>query len=61
VSDDLAVRRAANERKSMLLRAYKSEVTDWCHFELAIELACEKTGASDAEMRSIACDPGVWT
>lgn len=44
-----------------LLQAYKDEVTDWCHFELAIENACAKTGASEQLMRAIACAPGVWS
>lgn len=59
--DELSTKRAARDRRQALLQAYKDEVTDWCHYELAIELACAKTGASETEMRAIACGPEVWS
>ena len=59
--DDLAARRAEAVRRRELTLAYKGEIYDWWDFENAISEACRKTGATDAEMRSIACDPGVWT
>lgn len=53
--------RAAGIRRKEILRAYKAEITDWCHFDLAVELAAQKTGATEREVRAIACDPGVWS
>jgi hypothetical protein len=59
--DDLANAAMRRLWRRRLLQAYKDEITDWCHFDLAIELACQKTGASEQEMRAIACGTDVWS
>lgn len=38
---------------AMVWRAYKSEITDWCGHQLAIELTAEKLGLSQEAVRRV--------
>lgn len=57
------LRERERERTATVLKAYKNEITDWCGFDLAVELVAQKTGISEREVRAIVClaGGGIWT
>lgn len=63
---DISLWRSARERQlaleQLVLQAYKNEIYDWCGHDLACELAAQKTGVSETEVRRLVCAAGsMWS
>ena len=65
VADFFAHRRRAlahAEAIQHVIDTYKGEITDWCHHDLAIEIAADKLGLKQGTVRDIIARAGsIWS